>query len=74
MKFLPERGNRNSFLTLWMATLSVAAWAARGIATSDWADFEWLMGALGVISGSSAFRARGAYNMLSKPKFVEKES
>ena len=61
-RLLPDKGNRNTFLTLWLSTLVVAAWVARGAVSGDWTGLEWLAGAVSVISGASAVRARGEYS------------
>lgn len=60
-KLLPNRGNRNTFLTVWLSGIVVAAWIVRGAASGDWSGLEWVAGQVAIVSGASALRARGEY-------------
>lgn len=58
---LPERGNRNTVLTIWLSTLPAVCFILRGVLSGDWSGFEWVMGSNGLVAGASAFRATGEY-------------
>jgi len=58
---LPDKGNRNSLLTLVGMVLPIAAWTCRGFASGDWTGLEWVCGAVAAVSAASSHRARGEY-------------
>lgn len=58
---LPQRGNRNTVLTLWLSGLPAVCYILRGALSGDWSGLEWVMGSIGIVSGASAFRATGEY-------------